>query len=191
VSVIDIEVTLLRGAHTLRMSILFIGYREGLDPAAMRLDLLNLLPQRTRLKGVWRKAMTAKRILVPLDGSESAETAAVLAATLARSGGGSVRLLRVSPVPKQWVGDYGRVVVYADQEMERLTAEGRHYLETVGAQLPAVPIESVVRFGKPAEEILAEAEAFGADAWTCPGFVDTWVRLPVLRGCAAARTLGD
>ncbi len=160
-SVIDIEVTLLRGAHTLRMSILFIGYR------------------------------TAKRILVPLDGSESAETAAVLAATLARSGGGSVRLLRVSPVPKQWVGDYGRVVVYADQEMERLTAEGRHYLETVGAQLPAVPIESVVRFGKPAEEILAEAEAFGADAWTCPGFVDTWVRLPVLRGCAAARTLGD
>jgi len=38
------------------MSILFIGYREGLDPAAMRLDLLNLLPQRTRLKGVWRKA---------------------------------------------------------------------------------------------------------------------------------------
>lgn len=30
-----------------------------------------------------------------------------------------------------------------------------------------------------------------ADQWTCAGFVDTWVRLPVLRGCAAARTLGD
>jgi hypothetical protein len=27
--------------------------------------------------------------------------------------------------------------------------------------------------------------------WTCPGFVDTWVRLLVLRGCAAARTPGD
>ena len=107
--------------------------------------------------------MTAKRILVPLDGSESAETAAAFAAALARSSGGSVRLLRVSPVPKQWVGDYGRVVVYVDQEMERLTAEGRDYLETVGAQLPAVPIESVVRFGEPAEEILVEAEAFGAD----------------------------
>jgi len=108
--------------------------------------------------------MTAKRILVPLDGSESAETAVAVAADLARSSGGSVRLLRVSPVPKQWVGNYGRVVVYADQEMERLTAEGRDYLETVGAQVPAVPIESVVRFGEPAEEILVEAEAFGADA---------------------------
>jgi nucleotide-binding universal stress UspA family protein len=53
--------------------------------------------------------------------------------------------------------------VYADQEMERLTAAGRDYLETVHAQLPAVPTESVVRFGKPAEEILAEAEAFAAD----------------------------
>jgi nucleotide-binding universal stress UspA family protein len=110
------------------------------------------------------ETMTAKRILVPLDGSESAETAAVVAATLARSSGGSVRLLHVSPVPKQRVGDYGRVVVYAHQEMERLTAEGRDYLETVGAQLAAVPIESVVRFGEPAEEILGEAEAFGADA---------------------------
>jgi nucleotide-binding universal stress UspA family protein len=108
--------------------------------------------------------MTAKRILVPLDGTEAAETAAAFAADLARCSGGSLRLLRVSPVPKQWVHDDGRVVVYADQEMERLTAEGRDYLETVGAQLPAVPIESVVRFGEPAEEILVEAEAFVADA---------------------------
>ena len=30
-----------------------------------------------------------------------------------------------------------------------------------------------------------------ADQWTCAGFVDTWVRLPVLRVCAAARTLGE
>ncbi len=26
--------------------------------------------------------------------------------------------------------------------------------------------------------------------WTCPGFVDTWVKLPVLRVPAAARTPG-
>ena len=107
--------------------------------------------------------MTAKRILVPLDGSEPAETAAAFAADLARGSGGSLRLLRVSPVPKQWVDESGRVVVYADQEMERLTAAGRDYLETIGAQLSVVPTESVVRFGKPAEEILVEAEAFGAD----------------------------
>ena len=130
----------------------------------MRLELTESPSTADPSKGRVEETMTAKRILVPLDGSESAETAVAVAADLARSSGGSVRLLRVSPVPKQWVGNYGRVVVYADQEMERLTAEGRDYLETVGAQVPAVPIESVVRFGEPAEEILVEAEAFGADA---------------------------
>jgi nucleotide-binding universal stress UspA family protein len=130
----------------------------------MRLELTESPSTADPSKGRVEETMTAKRILVPLDGSESAETAVAVAADLARSSGGSVRLLRVSPVPKQWVGNYGRVVAYADQEMERLTAEGRDYLETVGAQVPAVPIESVVRFGEPAEEILVEAEAFGADA---------------------------
>ncbi|MGH7415207.1 MAG: universal stress protein, partial [Candidatus Rokuibacteriota bacterium] len=107
--------------------------------------------------------MMAKRILVPLDGSEAAETAAALAADLARGSGGDVRLLQVHPVPEHRVTDTGRVVAYADQEMERLTAEGRDYLETVEARLGPVPAESVVRFGKPEQEILVEAEAFDAD----------------------------
>jgi len=115
-------------------------------PADMRLELTESPSTAGPSKGRVEETMTAKRILVPLDGSESAETAVAVAADLARSSGGSVRLLRVSPVPKQWVGNYGRLVVYADQEMERLTAEGRDYLETVGAQVPV------------------EAEAFGADA---------------------------
>ena len=105
----------------------------------------------------------AKRILVPLDGSESAEVAAGLAADLARSSGGHVRLLQVQPVPEHRVSSAGRVVAFADQEMERLTAEGRDYLETVLARLGVVPTESVVRFGKPEQEILVEAEAFDAD----------------------------
>jgi nucleotide-binding universal stress UspA family protein len=75
--------------------------------------------------------MTAKRILVPLDGSESAEVAATLAADLARGSGGGVRLLQVYPVPEHRVSNEGRVVAYADQEMERLSAEGRDYLESV------------------------------------------------------------
>jgi nucleotide-binding universal stress UspA family protein len=61
------------------------------------------------------------------------------------------------------VSSAGRVVAFADQEMERVTAEGRDYLETVEARLGAVPTESVVRFGKPEQEILVEAEAFDAD----------------------------
>lgn len=107
--------------------------------------------------------MTAKRILVPLNGSEAAEMAAAVAADLARGSGGSVRLLQVSPVPEQRLGTAGRVVAYVDQEMERLEAEGRDYLEGVGARIAPVPSEIIVRFGKPTEEILVEADAFGAD----------------------------
>lgn len=107
--------------------------------------------------------MMAKRILVPLDGSEPAETAATLAADLARGSGGDVRLLQVHPVPEHRVNSDGRVVAYADQEMERLAAEGRDYLETVEARLGSVPAHSVVRFGEPDREILVEAEAFDAD----------------------------
>lgn len=105
----------------------------------------------------------AKRILVPLNGSESAEVAAALAADLARGSGGGVRLLQVYPVPEHRVSSTGRVVAYADQEMDRLSAEGRDYLESVEAQLAPVPTENVVRFGDPEQEILVEAESFGAD----------------------------
>ena len=107
--------------------------------------------------------MMAKRILVPLDGRESSEAGAHLAAELARGSGGSVRLLQVHPVPEQRMGEFGRVVAYADQEMARLTAEGRDYLESVEARLGPVPAETVVRFGEPQEEILTEAETFDAD----------------------------
>lgn len=107
--------------------------------------------------------MTAKRILVPLDGSEIAEKAAAVAADLARSSGGSVRLLQVSPVPEQRFSTTGHVVAYADQEMERIAAEGHDYLDGVGARIAPVPSETIVRFGEPAEEILVEADAFGAD----------------------------
>ncbi len=107
--------------------------------------------------------MMAKRILVPLDGSESAEVAAVLAADLARGSGGGIRLLQVHPVPEHRVDSNGRVVAFADQEMERVIAEGRDYLESVEARLGAVPAEGVVRFGEPKREVLVEAEAFDAD----------------------------
>ena len=38
-------------------------------------------------------------------------------------------------------------------------------------------------------ELAAELMRLGV--WTCPGFVDTWVKLPMLLVRAAARTLGD
>lgn len=105
----------------------------------------------------------AKRILVPLDQSPTAEMVIPLVADAARGGGGSVRLLHVAPVPALRVTPEGRVLAYADQETKRLTAEGLDYLHTVELHLDGVPVESVVRFGDPVAEILQEAEAFGAD----------------------------
>ena len=106
----------------------------------------------------------AKRILVPLDQSRVAETVVPLVAGIARGGGAAVRLVLVAPVPQNRVGEDGRVVAYADQEMARLEAEGLDYLRTVQMQFGgAGDVACVVRFGDPVAEILREAEAFGAD----------------------------
>jgi nucleotide-binding universal stress UspA family protein len=105
----------------------------------------------------------AKRILVPLDKTETSEEVLPLVVHMARSSGATVRLLHVAPVPARQEGDHGRVIAYADQEMARVEAEARDYLEPIEATLDGVAAETVVRFGKPVEEILTEAEAFGAD----------------------------
>ncbi len=104
-----------------------------------------------------------KRILVPLDQSLLAESAIPLVTDIARGGGATVRLLHVAPVPGNRVSPDGRVVAYSDQEMARLDAEGRDYLQAIELQFGSVPVECVVRFGEPLKEILLEAEAFGAD----------------------------
>ena len=105
----------------------------------------------------------AKRILVPLDASPLAESIVPLVVDAARGAGATVRLLHVTEVPQTLTDDTGRVIAYADQEMERLEAEGMDYLRAVEVQLEGIPVECVVRFGDPVKEILLEAEAFGAD----------------------------
>jgi len=105
----------------------------------------------------------AKRILTPIDGREPSETIVPVVAALARGAGSTVRLLRVFPVPEQVIGPHGRTIAYVDQEMSRLTAEGLDQLAHVEAELEGIPVERVVRFGEPAEEIRLEAEAFNAD----------------------------
>lgn len=105
----------------------------------------------------------AKKILVPLDQSTLAEAILPLVGDAARGEGATVRLLYVAPVPRTRVSEDGLVVAYADQEMERLDAEGRDYLSKAEVRLGGVPVECVVRFGDPLEEILREATAFDAD----------------------------
>ena len=104
-----------------------------------------------------------KRILVPLDFRIEPDAIAQVVADAARGAGATVRLLHVAPVPEAVVDVDGRILSYADQEAARLEAEALDYLHVIEIMLDGIPVESVVRFGDPAEEILAEAEVFGAD----------------------------
>jgi nucleotide-binding universal stress UspA family protein len=106
----------------------------------------------------------AKRILVPLDQSRAAEIVLPLVSAIARGDGAAVRLLLVAPRPENRVSKEGQTVAYADQEMARLEAEGLDYLHPVKMRFgPLGGVDCAVRFGDPVEEILREAEAFGAD----------------------------
>ena len=105
----------------------------------------------------------AKRILVPLAMHPQADAFVIAIGDLARGAGGTVRLLHVAR-PAQHVTDVdGRLVAYADQETLRLDAEAHDYLDTIALMLDGIPVERGVRFGDPADEILAEVADFGAD----------------------------
>ena len=105
----------------------------------------------------------AKRILVPIERRDTALSVLPVVADIARSSGATVRLLHVAPLPTERIADDGRIVAYVNQEMERIEFARRDCLKIAEALLEGVPVESVVRFGDPAREILVEAEAFGAD----------------------------
>ena len=104
-----------------------------------------------------------KRILVPLDLATEPDTIARVVADAARGAGATVRLLYVAPVPDAVVGVDGRIIAYADQEGARLEAEALDSLRSIEIAFDDVPVETVVRFGDPADEILREADEFGAD----------------------------
>ena len=104
-----------------------------------------------------------KRILMPVDRSPRADAVAAIVADTARGSHPTVRLLHVAPEPSAVQDAKGRVLAFADQEMESLRCESLDYLRTLEVRFAGVPVESVVRFGDPAAQILEEAEAFGAD----------------------------
>ena len=106
----------------------------------------------------------AKRFLIPVDQGLSSEPAMALVADAARAVGGTVRLLHVAPVPDMVVNPEGRTVAYVDQEMARVEAEHLDHLQHFEPIFGGVAVDSVVRFGEPVEEIVREAEAFGAEA---------------------------
>jgi nucleotide-binding universal stress UspA family protein len=148
----------------------------------------------------------ARTILVPLDGT--AADAAVVAAvgSLARDQRAVVRLMcTVAMPPSVQAGD--RIVVYADKEADRIEAEARDGLNALAERMPGVRTATVVRFGPPVAEIVAEAEASGVDliamatdehpvfGWSrrnhLAGAVASSTRIPVLRVPCAPRGVGS
>ena len=104
-----------------------------------------------------------KRILVPIDLTIEPDAVTRVVADAARGAGATVRLLHVAQVPDAVVDSHGHIIAYADQESARVEAEALDYLRTLELAFDDVPVETVVRFGDPAEEILREADEFGAD----------------------------
>jgi len=104
-----------------------------------------------------------KKILAPIGEAERSEAIVPVLSALAQGAGSTVRLMRVFPVPDGVVDSDGRMVAFSHQEMARLTSEGLDDLGRIEARLAGIPVETVVRFGEPVEEILLEVEAFDAD----------------------------
>ena len=132
--------------------------------------------------------MTQKiqKILVPLDGSAGSEAVLPTVEELARAQGARVRLLQVVPPGVEAVVADGRVVVYADQETERIAQEVLAYLKTAAAALSGIDVELAVHFGNPVEEIVREAESAGADLIAMATHRWTGVRR-LLRGSVAEK----
>ena len=128
----------------------------------------------------------AKRILVPLNQGERAESVLPLVRDMALAAGATVRLLHVAPVAAMRTDASGRVIAYANQESDRLEQQGLDYLRLLGAQLGGVPVENRVRFGNPREEILLEADAFDADLIALAAAKPRWLR-PALFGGLSER----
>jgi len=105
-----------------------------------------------------------KRILVALDGSKQAERNLGHVGVLATKHNAEVILLMVLPMPTIVIQD-GKLVATVDQQVERLEAEHRPYLEEWKRRLESAGVKAStsVRFGDPATEIADYAKEHKVD----------------------------
>ena len=129
----------------------------------------------------------AKRILVPLDSTEQAEAVLPLVADLARAGGGTVRLLHVTPYARTRYSENNRVIEYAHQHEERAGREAEKWLRELASLVDGVDVEHRVRVGDPRTEILLEADVFAADAIVLRASPWRWWRRTLGRVAARVR----
>jgi nucleotide-binding universal stress UspA family protein len=94
--------------------------------------------------------VTLRRLMVPLDGSPTAESALPVATRLAEAGGASLLLLRVEPWAATAVGPEGLTYDFGRLD-ESLAAGAEEYLSSVKAQVPrTIAVETRLLRGSPA-----------------------------------------
>ena len=108
------------------------------------------------------------KVVVPLDGSELAEGVLPHVAEMTRDRKGLVHLLSVVPPLKGIVPafvDMRSSSAGAQEEKRRIERELQEYLQAVASRFEpaAAEVQVDVRFGRPADEILAFASKVGAD----------------------------
>ena len=102
-------------------------------------------------------------LLVPLDGSDLAETALPFATELATWLGARLVLLQVVQSSNIILPFEAGVPPYPEPSIEQLAWDAGAYLTDIASRLPAeLTVETVVRRGEPAAEISAAAEAYQA-----------------------------
>ena len=105
-----------------------------------------------------------QRIIVPLDGSNRAEQAIPVAASIARVSGGSVVLLRVAPMPVDLAWQWQAPLIVPDVLAEERAVITEYLLHLASSEaLKGVPTVREVADGVPAQTILAVARAQQAD----------------------------
>jgi nucleotide-binding universal stress UspA family protein len=99
--------------------------------------------------------MAETKLLIPLDGSEVAESALAEALRLARALKGEVIFLQVIPPPEDVIR-HGAMVISIDEQWEALKARALQYLNSVRSRHEWREIETqvAVEMGNPAEVIL-------------------------------------
>ena len=102
-------------------------------------------------------------ILVPLDGSPGSEWVLDTVGALARAHRATVRFVHVVKPVETVRSVKDRIVVFTDQESERIERETLTYFKRLESRLPGVRIEGAVHFGDPLRAIVEEAESAGAD----------------------------
>ena len=105
-----------------------------------------------------------KHILVAIDGSDSSRKAARFAHDLAQQTNARITLLFVLEPPRMIaLGFLDSELISGSQRSPEEFEAVRRLLDEVASDLPKAQVDKLVEIGRPADTIVAQADALGAD----------------------------